>query len=322
MTFKILFSDYEYESLEIEENVIKEQIPDVEFIYGQCKTEEEVIAIAKDVDAIINQYAPLGKKVIDSLTNCKVISRYGVGFNTIDVKAATEKGITVSNVSDYCLDEVSDHAMALLLSLARKVTFLNKKVKSGTWDYKKGMPIHRIKDSKLGLLSFGNIAQKVALKAQSFGMKIIAYDPYVPEKVAKELNVELVSFEELFKESDYISVHTPLNKATEGMVGTEQFKSMKEKAFIINTSRGQIIDEKALIDALQNNELAGAGLDVLELEPIEADNPLLQMDQVILNPHVAWHSMEAEKELKLKTAQNVADVLQGKEPKYIVPLKN
>lgn len=320
MTFKVLFSDYEYESLEIEENVIREQIPDVEFIYAQCKTEDEVIAVAKDVDAIINQYAPLGKKVIESLTNCKVISRYGVGFNTIDVEAATEKGITVSNVSDYCLDEVSDHAMALLLSLARKVTFLNNEVKSGNWDYKQGMPIYRIRGSKLGLLSFGNIAQKVALKAQSFGMKVIAYDPFIPKEVAKELNVELVSFEELFKQSDYISVHTPLNKATEGMVGAEQFKWMKEKAFIINTSRGPIIDEKALIHALQQNELAGAGLDVLEIEPIEAGNPLLKMDQVILNPHVAWHSMEAEKELKLKTAENVADVLQGKKPKYIVTL--
>ncbi|MFA1819984.1 C-terminal binding protein [Virgibacillus oceani] len=322
MSFKVLFSDFEYESLEIEENLIREQIPDVEFIYAQCRTEEEVIEVAKDVDAIINQYAPLGKKVINNLTNCKVIARYGIGFNTIDVPAATKKNITVCNVTDYCLDEVSDHAMALLLSLARKVTYLNNKVKDGTWDYKVGSPIFRFSGREVGLLSLGNIAQKVAKKAQAFGLKVIAYDPFIPAEVAKELNVELVELEDLFRRSNYISVHTPLNEATRGMVGEKQFKWMKKEAVIINTSRGPLIDEKALVQALDNGEIAGAGLDVLEIEPIEGDNQLLNMDQVILNPHVAWHSEESEKELKAKTAQNVADVLQGKEPKYVVRVKN
>ncbi|RDW22154.1 hydroxyacid dehydrogenase [Oceanobacillus arenosus] len=320
--FKVLFSDFEYDSLEIEENLIREQIPDIEFVYAQCRTEEEVIEVAKDVDAIINQYAPLGKKVIESLKDCKVIARYGIGFNTIDVQAATEKNIKVCNVTDYCLDEVSDHAMALLLSLARKVTFLNNKVKDGVWDYKVGTPIFKLRGSVLGLLGLGNIAQKVAKRAQAFGLKVIAYDPFIPREVAKELNVELVEFKELFRLSDYISVHTPLNETTIGIVGEEQFKWMKKEAFIINTSRGPIIDEKALIHALVNNEIAGAGLDVLEMEPIKEDNPLLKMEQVVLNPHVAWHSAESENELKRKTAQNVADVLQDKEPKYVVRVKN
>ncbi|WP_245976665.1 C-terminal binding protein [Oceanobacillus arenosus] len=322
MGFKVLFSDFEYDSLEIEENLIREQIPDIEFVYAQCRTEEEVIEVAKDVDAIINQYAPLGKKVIESLKDCKVIARYGIGFNTIDVQAATEKNIKVCNVTDYCLDEVSDHAMALLLSLARKVTFLNNKVKDGVWDYKVGTPIFKLRGSVLGLLGLGNIAQKVAKRAQAFGLKVIAYDPFIPREVAKELNVELVEFKELFRLSDYISVHTPLNETTIGIVGEEQFKWMKKEAFIINTSRGPIIDEKALIHALVNNEIAGAGLDVLEMEPIKEDNPLLKMEQVVLNPHVAWHSAESENELKRKTAQNVADVLQDKEPKYVVRVKN
>lgn len=321
MGFKVLFSDYEYHSLEIEENLIREQIPDIEFVYAQCQTEEEVIQAAKGVDAIINQYAPVGRKVIESLTDCKVIARYGVGFNTIDVPAASEKNITVCNVTDYCLEEVSDHSMALLLSLARKVTFLNNKVKEGVWDYKVGTPIFKIRGQVLGLLSLGNIAQKVAKKAQAFGLKVIAYDPFIPVEVANELGVELVESEQLFRRSDYISVHTPLNNSTRGMVGKEQFKWMKKEAFIINTSRGPIIDERALIHALENNEIAGAGLDVLEIEPIKEDNPLLNMEKVILNPHVAWHSEESEKELRRKTAQNVVDVLLGKEPKYVVRIK-
>ncbi len=322
MGYKVLFSDYEYHSVEIEENLIRERIPNVEFIYAQCRTEEKVIQVAKDVDAIINQYAPLSRKVIENLTDCKVIARYGVGYNTIDVPAATERNITVCNVTDYCLDEVSDHAMALLLSLARKITFLNNKVKDGLWDYKIGTPIFKIRGQEIGLLSLGNIAQKVAKKAQAFGLKVIAYDPFIPVRIAKELDVELVDFEELFRRSDYISVHTPLNENTRAIVGEEQFKWMKKEAFIINTSRGPIIDEKALINALKNNEIAGAGLDVLEIEPIKKDNPLLNMEQVILNPHVAWHSKEAEKELRRKTAQNVVDVLQGKEPEYVVCLKD
>lgn len=318
MGFKVLFSDYEYTSVEIEENLIREQVPDVEFIHAQCRTEEEVIEVAKDVDAIINQYAPLGKKVIEQLENCKVIARYGVGFNTIDLPSAAAKNIIVCNVTDYCLDEVSDHALALILSLARKVTFLNNKVKQGIWDYKVATPMFRLKGRVLGLLSFGNIAQKVAQKAKVFGFKVIAYDPFVPEEAAKNLDVELVDFDDLFKRSDVISVHTPLNDATRGMVGKEQFALMKKEAFIVNTSRGPVIDEKALIEALQNHEIAGAGLDVLEIEPIEEGNPLLEMEHVILNPHAAWHSSESEIELKTKTAQNVADVLLGKEPKYVV----
>ncbi|MCD8510782.1 MAG: C-terminal binding protein [Bacillus sp. (in: Bacteria)] len=318
MGFKVLFTDFEFKTLEPEEKVLKEHLNDVEFIYAQCKTEEEVIEASKDADGIINQYAPITRKVIESFTKCKVIARYGVGVNTIDVPAATEKGITVCNVTDYCLDEVSDHAMALLLAAARKVTLLNNHVKSGTWDFKVGTPIYRLRGRKLGLVGLGQIPQQVAKKAQAFGLKVIAYDPFIPKEVAAGLNVELVELNELCSQSDYISVHAPLIAATEGMVGEEQFKHMKKEAFIINTARGPVIDEKALIKALQNNEIAGAALDVVEQEPIEADNPLLEMEQVILNPHVAWYSEESQIELKQKTAQNVADVLSGDVPKYVV----
>ncbi|MBP2240502.1 D-3-phosphoglycerate dehydrogenase [Cytobacillus eiseniae] len=314
--FKVIVTDYEYDTFAPEKEVLDKL--GIELTFEQCKTEDDVIEKCKDADALISQYAPFTRRVIENLNNCKVISRYGVGFNTIDVEAATEKGIIVGNVTDYCLDEVSDHAMALLLSSVRKITKMNNAVKSGTWDFKVAVPVFRLRGRTLGLVGFGNIPQTVATKAKAFGLNVIAYDPFVSEEVAKEKNVELVSLDELCERSDYLSVHVPLNKHTEGMISHEQFNKMKKEAFIINTARGPIIDEKALIQALQEEKIAGAGLDVLEVEPIDLNNPLLKMDNVLINPHSAFYSVEAEVELKRKTAQNVADVLSGYYPTYLV----
>lgn len=314
--FKVIVTDYEYKTFAPEIEVL-EKIG-VELTFEQCRTEEDVIEKCKDADALLSQYAPFSRKVIESLENCKVIARYGVGYNTIDVDAANEKGIIVGNVTDYCLDEVSDHTIALLLSSARKITKLSNSVKSGVWNFNVSVPVFRLRGQVLGLIGFGNIPQMVAKKAQAFGLSVIAYDPFVPEAVANEMNVELVTLEELCEQSDFVSVHVPLNKHTEGMISDAQFNKMKKEAFIINTSRGPIIDEKALIHALQEEKIAGAGLDVLETEPIEETNPLLEMDNVILTPHAAFYSVEAEAELKRKTAQNVADVLSGYYPTYLV----
>lgn len=314
--FKVVVTDFEYDTFAPEQEVLDKL--GIELTFAQCKTEEDVIAACKDADALLNQYAPISRKVIEQLEKCKVISRYGIGFNTVDIEAATEKGIIVGNVTDYCLDEVSDHAMALLLSCARKVTKLNNSVKSGTWDFKVAVPIFRLRGRTLGLVGFGNIPQTVAKKAQAFGLNVIASDPFVSEAVAKENGVELVSLDELCERSDFLSVHAPLNQHTEGMISHEQFNKMKKEAFIINTARGPVINEKALIEALQDEKIAGAGLDVLEIEPIDPNNPLLKMDNVLLNPHSAFYSVEAEAELKRKTAQNVADVLSGYFPTYLV----
>ncbi|NYF23788.1 C-terminal binding protein [Sporosarcina sp. JAI121] len=314
--YKVIVTDYEYTTFAPEQEVLSKI--GIELTYKQCRTEEDVIAECKDADALISQYAPISRKVIEKLEKCKVIARYGVGFNTIDIDAATEMGIMVGNVTDYCLDEVSDHTIALLLSSARKITKLNNAVKSGTWNFNVGVPIFRLRGRTLGLVGFGNIPQTVAKKAQAFGLTVIAYDPFVSEAVAHEMNVKLVTLDDLCKLSDYVSIHVPLNKHTEGMISNEQFSKMKREAFIINTSRGRIIDEKALINALEEGKIAGAGLDVLEIEPIDQNNPLLKMDNVILTPHAAFNSVEAEVELKRKTAQNVADVLSGYYPRYLV----
>lgn len=314
--FKVVVTDFEYTSLAPEQEVL--QKIGIELTTAQCKTEEDVIEACKDADGLLNQYAPITRKVIEKLENCKVIARYGVGVNTIDVEAATEKGIIVSNVTDYCIDEVSDHAFALLMSAARKVVQLNTSVKSGNWDFNVGVPIFRLRNRVLGLVGLGQIPQALAKKAQAFGLKVIAFDPFVSNDVAEKLNVKLVSVEQLCKESDFVSIHAPLNEHTKGLIGIEEFEAMKKEAFIINTARGAVIDEQALIEALQRGEIAGAALDVVEEEPIGKDNPLLKMDNVILNPHVAWYSEEAQEELKRKTAQNVVDVLSGYFPKYVV----
>lgn len=314
--YKVVVTDYEFQTLAPEKEVLTSI--DADFIAVQCRTEEEVIRKCRDADAILNQYVPVSKRVIEKLERCKVIARYGVGVNTIDLEAATAKGIVVANVTDYSVDEVSDHAFALLLALVRKVVKFNNEVKNGTWDFNLGKPIFRLRGRTLGLVGLGRIPQALAKKAQAFGLNVIAYDPYIPEETANRLNVRLTELNDLFRQSDYISVHAPLTKSTRGMISKEQFDLAKKDLFIVNTARGPVIDETALIAALQAKKIAGAALDVTEHEPIQKDHPLLKMENVILTPHVAWYSEESEHELKRKTAQNVVDVLSGYYPNYLV----
>ncbi|WP_282942401.1 C-terminal binding protein [Paenibacillus sp. RC67] len=314
--FKVVITDYEYSSLAIERNILHQL--DIEFVTSsQCRTEDEVIEAAHDADAILNQYAPITEKVINNLAHCKVISRYGVGVNTIDLDAATRRGIVVSNCTDYCIDEVADHALALLLASARKIVQLNSFTKQGLWDYKKGTPIFRLRGKVLGLIGFGKIPQNICLKARALGLRVTAYDPYISNAIAAQYGVELVDLDTLCQQADYISIHVPLTPNTQGLIGAKQLSQMKREAILINTSRGPLIDESAMISALQSSQIAGAGLDVLEQEPILSDNPLLHMEQVILTPHAAWYSEESEKELKGKVAQNVVDVLSGFYPRYL-----
>ncbi|MFE5323171.1 C-terminal binding protein [Paenibacillus sp. NPDC056579] len=314
--FKVVITDYEYKSLQIERKIL-EQL-DMEFITSfQCRTEDEVIAAAHDADAILTQYAPITDKVISRLDRCKVISRYGVGVNTIDLHAATRKGIVVSNCTDYCMDEVADHALALLLASARKIAQVNDYVKQGVWDYKRAIPVFRLREKVLGLVGFGKIPQNLCVKAQALGMTVTAYDPYISNDVTARFGVLQVDLATLCRESDFISVHVPLTPDTQGLIGAEQFRLMKPGVIVVNTSRGPLIDEQALITALASRQIAGAALDVLEQEPIRPDHPLLSMEQVLLTPHAAWYSEDSEQELKGKIAQNVVDVLSGFYPRYL-----
>jgi D-3-phosphoglycerate dehydrogenase len=240
-------------------------------------------------------------------------------IDTVDLEAATEKGICVANVPDYCKDEVSDHALALMLGWTRKVVSANQYVKSGIWDFNVTKPIYRLRGGTLGLVGFGIIPQSLTDKVKPLGLRVIAYDPYVSEQTAREKGVQLVSLDELCKQSDIVSVHAPLMKSTKGMMGTEQFRLMKKHAILINTSRGPVVDENALVEALSSGLIAGAALDVLEKEPIPPDHPLLCMDNVILTPHIAWYSEESAAEMRFKAAMGVADVLlHGQYPKYLL----
>jgi D-3-phosphoglycerate dehydrogenase len=284
---------------------------DPTFRMSKSSGADDILAVAKDADAILVTYAKLSGELIRQLTRCKAIGRFGLGVDNIDLPAAKEKGIAVNYVPDYCIREVSDHAMALLLALIRKVPLSNKLVQSGRWEMPAVVPIRRIEGTVLGLVGFGNIPRLVAPKAQAFGIKVIACDPYAKADLFKAINVESVDFDTLLKTSDYISVHAPLLPATRGLMNAAAFSKMKKGAYLINTARGPLIDEPALIAALDAGQVGGAGLDVVASEPLAKDSALLSRDNVIISPHTAFYSIEALDELQSKCASDVARVLSG-----------
>jgi len=277
---------------------------------------DDIVAVAKDADAVLVTYAKLTREVLTQFTRCKAIGRFGLGVDNIDLVAAKEKGIAVNYVPDYCVREVSDHAMALLLALIRKIPLSNKLVQSGRWEMPAVVPIRRIEGTVLGLVGFGHIPRLVAPKAQAFGMKVIAYDPFAKPDIFKSAGVESVDLDTLFQSSDYVSVHAPLLPATRGMMNTAAFAKMKKGAYIVNTARGPLIDEAALIAALDTGQIGGAGLDVVATEPLAKDSPLLGRDNVIISPHTAFYSIEALNELQTKCATDVARVLSGEKAVY------
>lgn len=311
--FKVVIADTYYEDIDAETRELAKIDAAIE--EHHCKTEDEVIAVARDADAVILQYAPITRRVIESLERCRVIVIYAIGYNNIDVKAAAERGIYVCNVPDYSLDEVSNMAALLILACARKLLPLAASVRRGVWDYTLAKPVFRMRGQTLGLVGMGRIPSLLARKMAGFGLNLIAFDPYVPPAAAAELGVTLVDFDTLLRESDYVSAHCPLTETTRHMFGRDQFRLMKPSAFFINTARGGIVNEPDLVAALRAGDIAGAGLDVLEREPIAPDNPLLDMDNVVVTPHIAWYSIEAIQTLQLAVAQEVARVLSGEKPK-------
>jgi D-3-phosphoglycerate dehydrogenase len=282
---------------------------------AQVQKEEDVIRACKEADGLLDQYALLNRRVLENLPKCKVVSRYGVGVDSVDLKAATDLGIIVANVPDYCMDEVANQTISMILTLVRKTAFFDQKVKSGQWDFHLGIPIHRTRGETLGLIGCGKLGLEVAKKISAFGMRVIAFDPYIEK--SHEV-IELTDIDTVLKESDFISIHCPLNESTRHLIGEREFKKMKRKPLLVNTSRGPIIDEKALIQALRDGLISGAGLDVLEKEPPDSQNPMLKMENVIFSPHVGFYSEESISELKRRTAKNVSDVLTGKWPGSVV----
>jgi D-3-phosphoglycerate dehydrogenase len=277
-------------------------------------TPESIVATAKDADAVLVTYAKITADMIGQMKKCRIISRFGIGVDNVDLDAATRAGIVVTKVPDYCIDEVSDHAMALLLSLIRKIPASSARAHAGRWDMPAVVPIHRLRGTVLGLMGFGRIPQLVAPKAQAFNMKVVAYDPYVPAPVMEKAGVGRVEFAELLKVSDYVSIHSPLLPETRHLFNADVFRQMKPGALLVNTARGPIVDEAALAAALDAKQIAGAALDVLEQEP-PTSSPLFGRDNVILTPHTSFYSVESLEELQTKAAEEVVRVLAGQAPR-------
>src|SRR3974390_3124848 len=287
---------------------------DPEYRMAASSAAADILAVARDADAILVTYAKLPGELLRQLTRCRAIGRFGLGVDNIDLPAAKALGIAVNYVPDYCLREVSDHAMALLLAVARKVTFANQLVQSGRWEVPPIVPLRRLEGQVLGLVGFGNIPRALAPKAKAFGLRVITHDPYVSPDVAKALGVEATSFEDLLGRSDFVSVHAPLLPATRGLMNSATFARMKTGAFLVTPSRVPLVDETALVAALDAGHLAGAALDVVTVEPLARDSPLLGRDNVILTPHTAFYSVEALEELQTKCATDVARALLGEAP--------
>jgi D-3-phosphoglycerate dehydrogenase len=258
-------------------------------------------------------------RVVRAARKCVVISRYGVGVDNIAVETATEEGIVVTYVPDYCVDEVSDHVMALLLTWNRQIGFYDEVARQGRWGGTPSpIPLVRLRGQKLGIIGLGRIGRLVAAKAQAFGLEVVAHDPYLVDGDSLPPGVKSVDLLSLLSESDYITIHTPLNDATRGLIRTEELSLMKPTAYIINCARGPIIDEAALYAALRDRRIAGAGLDVLEEAAPSAGNPLFQLDNLLVTPHVAFLSRQSVHDLEVRTAQSAADVLQGRMPQFVV----
>jgi D-3-phosphoglycerate dehydrogenase / 2-oxoglutarate reductase len=287
---------------------------------SKSNSAEDILAVARDADAILVCYAQITPAIIKELTRCKIISRTGLGVDNIDLPSAKAKNIVVTYVPDYCLHEVSDHAMALLLALARKIPLSDKLVQAGRWEMPAVVPIYRLEGRVLGLIGFGNIPRALVPKAKAFGLRVITSDPYVSQDHLKALGVENVSFDELLAQSDFISVHAPLMAQTRGLLNAAAFAKAKKGVMIINTARGPLIDQAALAAALDSGQVGGAALDVLEAEPPPADLPLRGRDNVIITPHTAFYSVDALEELQSKAAGDVARVLSGEQPVYPVKM--
>jgi D-3-phosphoglycerate dehydrogenase len=325
MTFEVVHT-FPLEGVDLGEKLLASL--DVSFVKGMWRTEDEIIKNARDADALIGVVSihPFSRRVLGALSRCRIIGGIGIGYDTTDLEAATEYGIVVTNVPDYCMDEVSGLAIGLMLSLGHKIPQIDKAVRERqinlTMDRKAlvevAYPMFRMRDQTLGIIGFGKIGTAAALKAKGLGIKVIAYDPYVLGAVMETHGVNPVDLETLLQESDFISLHTPLNQETRNLIGHEEFKKMKPTSYFINTARGGCVDQESLIRALREGRIAGAGIDVTVDEPIAATNPLIKMANVILTGHSAFYSVTSELEVYVKPMTQVVMALRGEWPTYAV----
>lgn len=312
---KVVLTDYVWESVDMERQILG---AGVNLVPLQTKKPDEFIAEAADCVALLNTYAgPITAEVMAKMPACKIIARYGIGVDTIDLEAATKAGIIVTNNPTYCIDEVAEHTMALLLSAARKITFYDRQVRAGKWSVPPGKPIQRVNGSTIGLIGYGNIARAVAVRAAAFGMKVLYADPFIKQGQF-DTPGDKVELDQLFAESDFVSLHPPLTPKTRGLMNDDAFSKMKKNAVLVNCSRGPVVDTDALVRALDAGKIAGCALDTTDPEPLPDPHALRGRENVIINPHAAWYSEQAMKGLQAGAPGEVARVLSGQWPINVV----
>ncbi len=312
---KVVLTDYVWEALDVEHEILGDL---ADIVPLQVTDPERFFPEAEECDALLNTYAgPITAEIMARMPKCRLIARYGIGVDTIDLDAATEAGIIVTNNPTYCIEEVAEHTIAMLLAAARKVAFYDRLVRQGRWEVPPGKPMFRLAESTIGLVGYGNIARRVAKAAAGLQMRVLFSDPFV-ESGQFDTPGEKVELPELLRESDFVCIHAPLLPQTRHMIGADAFEQMKDTAVLINCSRGPIVDTDALVKALDDRSIAGCALDTTDPEPLTEDHPLRGRDNVIINPHVAWYSEQAMAGLQAGAPGEVRLVLQGEWPKNVV----
>lgn len=313
MTYTIAISQADFPNADTELEVFELADEDFAVTVGSAESEAELVELASGADGLLVQYAQVTESVLEQLPELSVVSRYGIGVDSVDVEAASEHDVAVTHVPSYCEEEVATHAISLLMTLVRKTSRYDREVKSGNWDWKIGRPIEPLLGKTVGFAAFGKIPRTFAKLLDGFDLEYLTYDPYLSEEDVADHSVELVSFETLLAESDVISIHTPLVKETRHLFDADAFQQMKDSAFLLNTARGPIVDEDALNEALLADEIAGAGIDVMEEEPTH-ESPLFKREDTVVTPHVAWYSESSLTELRQKAAENLVRYLHGEAP--------
>lgn len=319
MTLKVLITDYAWPSLDIERAIL--QTVDAEIVAAHSGEESELVQLAPSCDAILTNWQKVTPAVLDAAPHCLIVSRYGIGVDNIAVEHATQLGMLVTNVPDFCLDEASDHTMALLLAWNRQIVTYATATRQSIWQVNSGHPMRRLYGQTLGIIGYGNIAQTLVPKALGFGLKVIVYTPRLSAEEVAGFGANCVvtnDLDELLSLSDYVSIHVPLTNETRGMIDTRALRLLKPTAYLINISRGAVIDETALYQALRDGWFAGAALDVLIQEPPQQDYPLLSLPNVIVTPHAAFYSEDAVADVQRKAAEHVASVLRKETPTNIL----
>lgn len=312
---KVIICDLDHKDIEPELKVLGEAGLDVKWLH--CKSQEEVIKSCKGAVVLLNQYIKMDKKIFSALPDVKCIVRYGVGYDNINLSDAKEYGVQACNVPDYGTREVADQALAHMMTLVKKLALTNNLIRRGVWDYQKNIPVFRLSDATVGICGVGRIGTAFAERVRPLCKEITAYDAEYGKSKRKFPDfVKFVSFDELLEKSDIISVHCPRSEETYHLFGEKEFAAMKNTAYLINVARGGIVDENALLHALKNKEIAGAGLDVVENEPLTPDNPLLKLDTFSISPHSAWYSEQSALELKRKAAEEAVRFMNGEPLKY------